>query len=442
MRVPFFTLLYVIRYVTPQITYFIEDDADIFDKGRSEMIRFQLNTTVNHRRPLITALDKILKIKSGGSSDTNDDTIKLQRLLVLCRDIAGDVKTNLDVISSLKPTKLGMDNNDRDICTYTASPFLTAPKSLQLNIDKQLRGYESLGIKKKIAAVQALIDVIQPFSLLVKHYVTLIVALVQGRVSEEIILLTKSLQCRHFQQFKIEAIDCSLFDSQINCELLLDEKILMDNIKRFIPIPYRNITVGKEFYSDYMNIFVGGCDASEEVCDFTSIVTDECAKWKLQVLNKNIYPIYSPCEKFIDERLFLYIGNIPVILQNAELIFENGSSFVIQPPSMVKASQTCKINFDNGESLTLFPTDDNFAIIESNLSVEERNLFVLQPFQVTEFLIEYLDSITVVFLIISYLSYVLYSYGKTGCNKRKFKRNDSNKVESKALVALLNANSP
>ena len=106
---------------------------------------------------------------------------------------------------------------------------------------------------------------------------------------------------------------------------------------------------------------------------------------------------------------------------------------------MIKASQTCKVNFDNGESLTLFPTGNNFAIIESNLSIEERNLFVLQPFRVTAFLIEYLDSITVVFLIISYISYVLYSYGKMGWQKRKFRRNKPSKVENKALVALLNA---
>ena len=438
MRVQLFTLLYVIRYVSPHFTYFIEDTADIFDKGRSEKICFQLNTTINHKRPLITSLDKILKIKSGSFSDTNDDSLKLQRLLVHCRDIVGDVKTNLNVISSLKPTKMGMESDGHDVCTYTASPFVTAPKSIQLQIEKQLRGYESLGIKKKIIAIQALIDSLQPFSMITKHYVTLIVALVQGKISEEILLLTNSLACRHFQHFTISAVECAIFDNQINCDLFLTEKILMTDIKRFVPIPYNNHTVGKEFYSDYANVFVGSCDVSEEVCDFTTIEDNDCAEWKLQVLNKVDYSIYSPCEKFIDERLFLYIGNVPVLLQNAVLIFENGSSFAIQPPSIIRASQTCTIRFENGESLTLFPTDESFAVIESNLSVVERDLFNSTIFDIDDFLLEYLDSITVVFLIFSYIAYVLYSYGKVGWQKRKFKKNASGKVENKALVALLN----
>ena len=436
-----FCLLNMIRYVSPYFTYFLEENVTIFEKGRSELVVFNLNTTINGKAALFTALDRVLKIKSDSSTNTTDEGIKLQRLLVQCRDMAQDIKTNIDIIPALQPSEANLNERAENICTYSASPFLTSAISLKHSIDKELKGYKSLTTKKKIVAIQALITYLTPFSNILKNYVTLIITLLQSEANEEVLLLLQSLNCRHFEQFHVDTIECSIYNDKVLCDLVLDEKIYMENIKRYVPVPYRNITVSTPFYSDQSSIFLGSCDDTDDVCDFTSIENDECSKWRLQVLTNNEYSIHTPCERHVDERLFLYIDHTPVILQNADIIFNNGSSYRIQPPSIVKTNENCKVRFGNGESLTLFPTNNNFTIIESALSMEEQNLLTITLFPTTDFLLEYLDTITIIFLILSYITYTIYNYGKLGCNKRKFKSNNSNKVESKALLALLNADS-
>ena len=79
-----FCLLNIIRYVSPYFTYFLEENVTIFEKGRSELVVFSLNTTINEKAALLVALNKILKFKSNSSTNTTDDEIKLQRLLVQC----------------------------------------------------------------------------------------------------------------------------------------------------------------------------------------------------------------------------------------------------------------------------------------------------------------------------------------------------------------------
>ena len=101
--------------------------------------------------------------------------------------MAQDIKTNIAVITAFQPTEANLSERVENICTYSASPFLTSSKSLKHSIDKELKVYKSLTTKKKIVAIQALITYLTPFSNVLKNYVTLIITLLQSKATEEVL---------------------------------------------------------------------------------------------------------------------------------------------------------------------------------------------------------------------------------------------------------------
>ena len=77
----------------------------------------------------------------------------------------------------------------------------------------------------------------------------------------------------------------------MHCDIVTNEKILLKNVKKYHPIPYKNISLlGETFYSDLNNIFLGNCFETD-ICDFTSINEDLCSRWVLSTINNNAYDI-------------------------------------------------------------------------------------------------------------------------------------------------------
>ena len=439
-------LLILSRYASTYLNYFVSEPEQVYSKGRSETFQLNLITFFNDRSAFKSAISKIMNIEyddsmSGLSVIQKVENAKLGYRLVQLRDLAEDIQINMKVIEnlSIKSNTLIHSKTDPN-CTFSANPFLTSPKAMAFEINKDLRGYNSLTINQKLAIINNLTIILDQFSSSLKSYTTLLVALQLNSVTEELLLLLYSLKCKSFEKMEIESVDCTPYGSGMSCNIVAIEKILMPHIEKFVPVPHENFTILKNpFYSDRQSMFTGPC-VNENVCDFTNTATDECSKWCINVLKNETYNIPSPCEKYIDDRLYMYTDNWPIILQKATLKFKNGTSFQLQPPTMILASEECEVHFDNGVSIKLLKTNNNFEIIESSLSFEEREVLTAEVFPLLDYLYEYGDSITLILFILGYALYMLANCTKSHRKKSIYQGRHDVKKENKALVALLNKN--
>ena len=438
------TLFFAIRYSAPHLSYFIPENGNIFEIGRSNLIRLNLNLTVNRPGELSTALSRVETLDVDGNLTNLDFTQENEKFniganMINCQDLAEDIATNLKVIQSFT-TDLPYKNDINDtVCTFSANPFQTFPPILSMNIDNHIHLYKSGSLEAKLTATRALFQELSHFSSIVKAYITLLITLKQGKANEEVLLLINSLPCAKFKDnYVVESIDCHSFKHSMHCDIVTNEKFLLKSVKKYHPIPYRNISLlGETFYSDLNNIFLGNCFETD-ICDFTSINEDLCSRWVLSTIKNNTYDIHTPCYTVKDERSYIFVDERPIILQPANIIFQNGTYYEIEPPTLIQTNENIEIHFNQGEIISLFPTHDIFSIETTKLTNEEIEILATDYFDLSK-IIELGDSILVATFLIAYICFSIFKFTKSKLYKRKFRNTKNEKVQNKALVAMLNA---
>ena len=444
------TVLLQTRYVN-SIAHFITHPVQIYKEGRVQSVTLVFSTVVRSREPLLTNITTFLATRPiFKGPDKELHSLVYSKKVAQVQDILGECNAYLKRLQQFKTTVHNGPNLHTHPCSSTFRPFDNhLPGNVAKLLKMGLSKLESTDIETAFRWLNIIqFDVQQLTKKVLEYIITL------NSVKQEILfgiyaIPFGGLNCEIFDQYNVKNIDCKMVNEEYFCNFDIVEKVQIHNARKVYAIPYK----GKTFLKTPLFLINGELKAGNcperDFCAFKNTgLPIDCEKNVIKAIRKQT-PSLDSCPLYDEYAPYMYVHNMPLVLQTATLNF-NGNNFTILPPTLLYLNESAVLYMNDSSHIDMETNSKFFLLDTTNLTMDNLSIYTEQT--VSEFTADFeeffkhilADWPTLIAAILAYSSVYIYNFLGGLCRRKHFdrqqrriykgkKKNDKNQ----ALVAFL-----